>query len=464
MADYYPLISRAVASLGPDSTPELRAEMYERATHALIGQLRSLDPPMDAEDIERERMALEAAVERVEQEVSAPRSAPPPPPPQPRPVAAPPRREPPPPPARPAPAPAPMAPAPARAEAEEPSWDQADDVPGEAAYQQEGAGPFHDEGPKTIEEVEALLAPDPPQPRHPQAPRPEVQDRGWVRGAVVAGGIAVVVAVTAYAAWRLRDKASTYQRSAEVTEQQQKFTDRIGENGPETGPQAAPSPPAATAPPARAPATSAADPAAPATQAPAPTLVPAAPPPPGGIGVFQRAGLIEEPSEPNGQPKATSGKVTWKLETVPGGEGGVVDNAVHATVDLSDAGLTADLILRKNRDQALPASHTLEVRFATTDKSTNGKIRDMSVPEMRTEEGQRGTPLSGLPVPVMENLVLVGLSSLPADVERNLDLLKSRNWMMVALRYANGKRAILVFEKGAPGDRVLQDAMQAWKQ
>jgi hypothetical protein len=458
MADYYPLIARAVASLGPDSTPELRAEMYERATHALIGQLRSLDPPMDGEDIERERMALEAAVRRVEQEVSAPSPAPPPPRTE---APPPPRREaqapppPPPPPARPASSKTGAAPVAARAAFRE-SEDQ-DDKSFEDGYETEEPGVGDDgSGPEGFED---LIAAEPPQPRHPQAPRPEVEDRSWVRGAVVLGGIAVVVAFTAYAAWRLRDKASTYQRTADVTEQQQKYTDRIGENGPEAGPATAP--PATTTAPDETSAGSSV-PAVPAAQAP--TLVPAAPPPPGGIGVFQRAGLIEEPSEPNGQPKATSGKVTWKLETVPGGEGGLVDNAVHATVELAEAGLTADLMLRKNRDQALPASHTLEVRFTTTDKSTNGKIRDMSVPEMRTEEGQRGSPLSGLPVPVMENLVLVGLSSLPADVERNLDLLKSRNWMMVGLRYANGKRAVLVFEKGSPGDRVLQDALQAWKQ
>jgi hypothetical protein len=473
MADYYPLIARAIASLGPDSTPALRSEMYERATNALINQLRSLEPPMAEADIERERVALEAAVRQVEQEARKaaepppPPPAPSPPPPPPPPQSFAPPRQPertvePPPPSPPPPSRAERHPEPrdvprepdpfdddrsSRQPAEPVRYEPAEAAPGE---------PFFDELP-----AEPDFAPqEPPQPRHPQAPRPEVKDRSWIRGAVVAGGIAVVVAITAYAAWRLRDKASNYSRVATQTEQQQKYTDRIGENGPVEGDTApAPNPPPPQPEAAQAP-------AAPAQPAPAPQpqLVPAAPPPSGGIGVFQRAALIEEPTEPGGQPRATSGKVSWQLETVPGGEGGVVDNAVHASVDLGDAGLKADLMLRKNRDPALPASHTLEVRFTTTDKSANGKVRDMTVPEMRTEEGQRGTPLAGLPVPVMENLVLVGLSNLPADVERNIDLLKTRNWMSMVLRYANGKRALLVFEKGAPGDRVLQDALQAWKQ
>ncbi|MDQ6702925.1 MAG: histidine kinase, partial [Pseudomonadota bacterium] len=42
MADYYPLLAKAVAGL-PDSTAEARHAIYERARGALFGQLRNLD-------------------------------------------------------------------------------------------------------------------------------------------------------------------------------------------------------------------------------------------------------------------------------------------------------------------------------------------------------------------------------------------------------------------------------------
>ena len=45
MADFYPLLSRAIASL-PDNTPEARQSLYERARSVLLSQLRSLDPPL----------------------------------------------------------------------------------------------------------------------------------------------------------------------------------------------------------------------------------------------------------------------------------------------------------------------------------------------------------------------------------------------------------------------------------
>lgn len=70
MAEYYPLLARAV-SAQPNATPETRNGIYERARKALLGQLTSHDPPVAENDIERERRALEEAITRVESEQSA---------------------------------------------------------------------------------------------------------------------------------------------------------------------------------------------------------------------------------------------------------------------------------------------------------------------------------------------------------------------------------------------------------
>ena len=91
MADYYPLLAKAVAGL-PDATAEARHAVYERARKALFGQLRNLDPPVPEEVIEREAQALERAVAQLETDLAGPeaQAAPvpanelaPPPPPQP---------------------------------------------------------------------------------------------------------------------------------------------------------------------------------------------------------------------------------------------------------------------------------------------------------------------------------------------------------------------------------------------
>src|ERR1700761_1587390 len=92
MADYYPLIARAIAGLDPAAPGESRRALYERARTALISQLRSVQPPLSESEITRERLSLEEAVRKVESEAaqrarearaggssgSRPRGAPPP--------------------------------------------------------------------------------------------------------------------------------------------------------------------------------------------------------------------------------------------------------------------------------------------------------------------------------------------------------------------------------------------------
>src|SRR3954467_15752703 len=83
MADYYPLVAKAVAGL-EKNTGEGRRLLYERARSALVAQLRGMnDPPLTEAEITRERLALEEAIRKVEAEAArrgrdAPRPEPPP--------------------------------------------------------------------------------------------------------------------------------------------------------------------------------------------------------------------------------------------------------------------------------------------------------------------------------------------------------------------------------------------------
>src|SRR5581483_8310560 len=70
MADYYPLIARAIAGLDPQAPGESRRALYERARAALIAQLRSVEPPLSESEITRERLSLEEAVRKVESEAA----------------------------------------------------------------------------------------------------------------------------------------------------------------------------------------------------------------------------------------------------------------------------------------------------------------------------------------------------------------------------------------------------------
>ncbi len=67
MAEYYPLLSKAVSGLrnGP---PEKRQAIYDRARQALVGQLRSMEQA-NSELIDRETRALDDAIAQVEAEI-----------------------------------------------------------------------------------------------------------------------------------------------------------------------------------------------------------------------------------------------------------------------------------------------------------------------------------------------------------------------------------------------------------
>jgi len=160
----------------------------------------------------------------------------------------------------------------------------------------------------------------------------------------------------------------------------------------------------------------------------------------------------------------TPGRVTWRLESVNGDQGQPVQNAVIATVTIPDAGLTLVMTIQRNLDATLPASHTVSLAFSQTGSNGASRtVQDVGLLQAKDEQSARGSPVSGLPVRVRDNLFLIGLSSLQNDVERNTDLLLHRNWFDIALRYTSGRRAVLTFEKGAAGAQVMQNAFDAWQ-
>jgi hypothetical protein len=66
MADYRPLLTRAVANLPSTSTVATRRAIYERARKAQLAQLGTLGPPLPESDIAREEEALDQAIALVE--------------------------------------------------------------------------------------------------------------------------------------------------------------------------------------------------------------------------------------------------------------------------------------------------------------------------------------------------------------------------------------------------------------
>ncbi len=533
MAEYFPLLDRAVSGL-PDQTSEARRAIYDRARAALIGQLRGMQPPIAEEDIGRENQALDAAIARIEAryptpvepkriEPNAPTTAASEPS-RPRPTLSPRPRQPLP--SRP-PVTAPAAdvrapglptgkvplvvPPPTRDRpARPPSATAAVGTRMEPALRSSAGRPVMElrSGPATRTEPVAEAGPDGAQnsdkaealpsvatlsipeadkadfgtvlaeaererageaeslvrPRdgglRPQAPRP-VQPRRF--SPVVVSAVVLVLAVMVgigIAAWRLRDRADQMTAATQgpvpslSDAQPGKIVERAGRPA-----DAAVQPDEDTAPGGAA--------------LPAPvgsneaSTDQATPQSSGGtvdsgIAVAQRAALlVDAPDDPQ-KVKTYPGTVVWHLDSVSPGQGQPLEAAVKADIDIPDAKLKVTMLMQKNPEPQLPASHTIEFHFLPQPGNTLGNVKQINVPEMRKDDdAQTGDSLTGVPVAITENYFLVGLSRGAAE-SQNLRLLTERNWLDLSVLFAPNKLGKITFEKGVAGQRVLEDASKSW--
>ena len=168
----------------------------------------------------------------------------------------------------------------------------------------------------------------------------------------------------------------------------------------------------------------------------------------------------EEPGDPKG--KRYVGSAIWRTETVSPGPGLAPELAVRADVEIPERHMRLTWSLRRNIDKALPASHTIEIQFTLPADFDQGSIGNVPGVLMKTGEQARGIPLAGVAVKVTNGYFLIGLSAVDIDKQRNIQMLKDRDWLDIPIVYTSGKRAILAVEKGTPGQRVFEEAFRAW--
>ncbi len=452
MADYFPVLSRAVAGL-ESNTGEARRAVYERARAAIVRQLRAIDPPLSEEDISRERLQLEEAIRKVEAGAGGPAQAAA----APRPAPATPKAEAPPPPAR-------------KKEAAPPPPNPASQQP----------------APKAPPPPAAKTAA--PQPRPAKRPdgRPIIPASGGASRAaprkrsspLVAVGALALIALVVGGVFVYRYSASTSSRDvAEVSPSTTspgtapsasgKSEDRPPQYSPPAAeqPQQPPAPEQQASreqPPAAEPA-----PAPSAEPAPPPAAVtetaPASPPPSQtGPLVAQRATLYEEgPNQQSGE--ALTGTVVWRTESVSVGQSQPLETAIRGDIDIPGRKLKATIVIRRNADATLPASHTIEIQFNLPPDFPNAGVANVPGVVMKADESARGATVAGLSVKVTNGFFLIGLSNLETERTVNEQLLRDRSWIDIPILYDNGRRAVLTLEKGTPGVQAFNDALDSWR-
>ena len=124
--------------------------------------------------------------------------------------------------------------------------------------------------------------------------------------------------------------------------------------------------------------------------------------------------------------------------------------------------LAVDVLIRKNHDTSLPASHLIEVNFRVTDSFSGGSIAGLPGVLLKNEELVQGTPLVGASARIIGNSFLFALSAKPVEFAINGGLLTSRDWMDLALIYSTGKRAILTLERTGDAKALFETVWRQW--
>jgi hypothetical protein len=466
MADYYPLIERAVSGLDKN-TGENRRALYERARTALVNQLRSVEPALNESDITRERLALEESIRKVEAEAAkrartdateGDGSRPMPREPSPRDAsrdhslrdhglrdfrdsvadaqglgdaAAQANRS-------------------ARATydavpSDVPHASESDRAKSEPFFEPPPADAF-EQPPEPYSETQQSYTQPEDHAAQPAADwRPQSsarfndadEDAGYARRPARSYGrivkifllLLVISGIGAAGYWQrnaILSMVASFRsttpppKPAETAQPagRPKIADRIGGDSGST---------------ANAPAAA----------------------------VAQKVVLYDEdPNDPAG--KRYVGSALWRTETVSPGPGLAPELAIRADVEIPERRVRMTWSLRRNTDKALPASHTIEIMFTLGADFPEGGIGNVPGVLMKQNEQARGQPLAGLAVKVTNGYFLIGLSAVDVDVQRNVQLLKERDWFDIPVVYTSGKRAILAIEKGTPGARAFEEAFRAW--
>lgn len=387
MADYFPLISRAIQALPDGGTSDQRQAIYDRAREALMRQLRSVEPPLPQGHIERERLQLENAVSRLEADV-AQRAA------------------------------DQLNPAPTALQAAEGDSEMRSPSANRLQAPPEIANDRPSETDTTISR----------RPRVPYAGREQEPPRARNRiGIILAAGLPILVGL-GVAAYILRDNPDRFK------------------------PVAQPVVPAASD--AASPASGG------AASSPAVTPKADAPAPPPALPVAVRASLFEENAANATQRIERRGAVVWRVEPDQI-EGAPASQRVKGEIELPDANLNAEFIMRRNTDPTFPASHTLNLRFLPTAKDAP-VVKSIGLPEFREDPLVKGPVLQGVIATVQDNEFLVALFNAEPVKSTNIELLKKPGWLSFELRFADGRKGELLFEKGAAGERAFNEAFAAW--
>jgi hypothetical protein len=170
--------------------------------------------------------------------------------------------------------------------------------------------------------------------------------------------------------------------------------------------------------------------------------------------------LIASPDNPQ-KPVVNLGSTVWS--TIPAAPGEPASVALKADADIPDLKMHATMILRKNTDPTLEATHTIDLKFSFAEGAPITGFKDVGLPQMRMLDSTASETLNSVKVKISDVYFLIALAKSDQALARNVDLMKTRAWFDFPLLLNDDRIAKLVFQKSADGEAMLEKAFDAWK-
>lgn len=172
--------------------------------------------------------------------------------------------------------------------------------------------------------------------------------------------------------------------------------------------------------------------------------------------------LYEEGSAGTGASRSNA-SVSWSVAQVKPAEALPPEAVIVGNMEVPDKGMQVEINIKRNVDEALSASHIIELTFDVPASFSGRSIDNIARFVMKPTEEARGEPLVAVPVKVNDGYFLIALDNLEQAVKVNNQLLTESSWIDIPITYATGKRALLTLEKGDSGIAAFRDAFADWE-
>ncbi|MHC1547744.1 transcriptional regulator [Phyllobacterium sp. K27] len=183
--------------------------------------------------------------------------------------------------------------------------------------------------------------------------------------------------------------------------------------------------------------------------------------PPAALPIGQKAFFYEERSGQDAQ-RREEGGVVWSVVQESPGNDLPPEPAIRAEVTIPELAIKLRMLIRRNGDKTLPASHLIEMIFTVPEGFAGGSIDNVSRMTFKDREEAPGSPLVAIPAKIADNFFIIAMNDAKTAVDTNTSLMRRMSWIDIPIAYKTGRRALITLEKGLPGERAFDEVLKSW--